>query len=321
MSAPRRSNWLLAGRVAMGAFGLVVAVLLLRYARAVDWNEVMASLAAYRAGTLVWAGVFAAASFMLYCSYDLTARRYTGHHVRTGRVMAIAFVTYAMSLNLGALIGGGGFRLRLYTREGVRAGTIGRIVAFCVSTNWLGYVVLAGGLFATGRLPLPADFVAYAGVLRWIGYAMLAVAVAYLIACVVFEGRRWHVRGHVWRLPSLPLALLQFLLACSNWLLIAAILYVLLDGRIEYPTVLGTLLLSGIAAALVHVPAGLGVLEAVFIGMLGDRVDEETLLAALLAYRAVYYLAPLTVGLGIYLVLEAQGRRQALVAGSTNPSL
>ncbi len=314
MTAPRRSRWVLVGRIAMAAFGLAVVAMLVRYAGSVDWAEVVATLADYEARTLSVAAAFAACSFVLYCSYDLAARRYTGHHVSTPKVAAIAFVTYAMSLNLGALIGGGGFRLRLYSREGLRAGTIGRIVAFSVSTNWLGYVALAGLLFASASMALPPDLARHADRLPWIGYAMLLAAFAYLAACVAFEGRRWHIRGHVWRLPTLPLAALQFLLACTNWTLIAAILYVLLERQIEFPTVLGVLLLSGIAAALVHVPAGLGVMEAVFIGMLGERLDEERLLAALLAYRAVYYLAPLCVGIVLYLMLESRTRKAPVAA-------
>jgi hypothetical protein len=40
------------------------------------------------------------------------------------------------------------------------------------------------------------------------------------------------------------------------------------------------------------VPAGLGVFEAVFIALLSHRISEGQLLAALLGYRAVYYIGP-----------------------------
>ena len=308
-----RSRWAHVVRAATILFMLIVAVLLVRYAIAVNWREVGEVLADYQARTLLLAGVLAVCSFFLYTSYDLAARRFTGHAVPVRRTMQIAFVTYAVSLNLGALIGGGGFRLRLYSREGLKTGVIGRIVGFSVSTNWLGYIALAGTLFASGRMELPDGLSDYAFALRWVGFGMLAVGATYLAACATYHGRRWHVRGHVFHLPTLPLALLQFALACTNWLLIAGILYLLLPGSTPYPTVLGVLLLSGIAAALVHIPAGLGVLEAVFIGLLGHRLDEEALLAALLAYRAVYYLAPLTAAMLVFLKLEARGRRTRAV--------
>ena len=47
-----------------------------------------------------------------------------------------------------------------------------------------------------------------------------------------------------------------------------------------------------VAGVVTHVPAGLGVLEAVFVACLAD-VATPTVLAALLSYRAVYYLVPL----------------------------
>jgi uncharacterized membrane protein YbhN (UPF0104 family) len=41
--------------------------------------------------------------------------------VPTPRVMAIGIVAYAFALNIGAVVGGAGFRLRMYTREGCRS--------------------------------------------------------------------------------------------------------------------------------------------------------------------------------------------------------
>lgn len=297
-------------RVAMVAFLCVVAWLLVRYARSVDWPEVMRALGGYDARALVGAAAFTALSYLLFCSYDLGARRYAGHALPTVRVAAIAFVTYAMSLNLGAMIGGGGMRFRLYSHAGLRPLVIGRIVGFSVFTNWLGYTTLTGLLFASGQVPLPARWPVQALPLRWIGAAMVAASLAYLVACAVHHGRQWTLRGHVFELPTLRLALLQLLVSGANWLVIAAVIHVLLHRALPYPTVLAVLLLASIAAAMVHVPAGLGVLEAVFLALLGQRLGEAPILAALLAYRAVYYLVPLGLGLAIYAVLEAHFRAE-----------
>lgn len=292
----------------MVIFLIIVAVLLVRYARAIDWNRVIATLAEYRARELFTAAGLAATSFLLYCSYDLTARRYTQHALPTLRVMAIAFVSYVMSLNLGALIGGGGFRLRLYSHAGLSPGRIMRVAGFSVFTNWLGYAMLAGSVLIGGWLTVPSDWPVSPAAMRAIGALLVAIALAYLVACATLHRRHLRIRGHVFHLPTLPMALLQTALACCNWLVIAGIPYLLLRGQIEYPVVLGVLLLSGIAAAMVHVPAGIGVLEAVFITMLDDRLPRFEILAALLAYRAVYYLAPLLLALPMFFSLEAQHR-------------
>jgi uncharacterized membrane protein YbhN (UPF0104 family) len=59
-----------------------------------------------------------------------------------------------------------------------------------------------------------------------------------------------------------------------------------------------------------HVPAGLGVIEAVFVACLGAEVATPTLLAALLSYRAVYYLAPLALAVTGYAISELSQRAQ-----------
>ena len=100
-------------------------------------------------------------------------------------------------------------------------------------------------------------------------------------------------------------------MAATNWALMAALLHALLPDALSYPTVLGVLLLASVATAMAHIPAGIGVLEAVFIALLGHLVPQPQLLAGLLAYRAFYYLGPLLLAVGAYLAFEARGRRRA----------
>ncbi len=54
--------------------------------------------------------------------------------------------------------------------------------------------------------------------------------------------------------------------------------------------VLGVLLISSIAGVIIHIPAGIGVLEAVFVALLsGENLSHGTIIAALLAYRVLYF--------------------------------
>lgn len=96
-------------------------------------------------------------------------------------------------------------------------------------------------------------------------------------------------------------------------------LYLLLGQRVPFELVLGVLMLSSIAGVITNIPAGLGVIEAVFLALLGGVVARGELLAALLAYRGVYYLIPLIVAILIYLLLEAQGSQaHAKSSGATS---
>jgi uncharacterized membrane protein YbhN (UPF0104 family) len=75
-------------------------------------------------------------------------------------------------------------------------------------------------------------------------------------------------------------------ISCIHWMTMAAVPWMLLQGQVDYPTVLQVLLIGAIAGVILHVPAGLGVTEAVFIALLSHRIPEHQLIGALLAYRA-----------------------------------
>ncbi|MDH5824348.1 lysylphosphatidylglycerol synthase domain-containing protein [Luteimonas sp. RD2P54] len=288
-----------------------VAFALIRYAGAVDWREVGTAVAGYPPSRLAAAAGLAVASYLLYGAYDLAARRYAGHDLSTGRVLRAALISYAFNLNLGALIGGIGFRVRMYLRAGVDGAVIARVVAFSIVSNWLGYAALAGALLAFQPGALAEAAGVPAAWLRAAGAAALALVAGYLAACAGARQRVLRLRGHAYRLPSLPLALAQLGLSSLNWLAISAIVFVLLGAEVAYPVVLGTLLAGAVFAALVHVPAGLGALEATFLALLGARIGQEQLIAALLVYRAIYYLAPLLFAVVAYLGIEAGGLRLA----------
>ena len=63
-------------------------------------------------------------------------------------------------------------------------------------------------------------------------------------------------------------------------------------------------MISAIAGVVTHIPAGLGVLEAIFLAMLQHQMPASALLAALIGYRALYFLLPLLVACALYLLLE-----------------
>lgn len=295
-------------RIVSLVFLALVVFLIVRYARAVDWGQVRTAILGYTRGRLALAGLLTAASYLLYCGYDVAARHYSGHDLQRRHILPIVFVSYALSMNIGAVLGGAGFRLRLYTRSGLSLGLITRIIFFSTTTNWVGYLLLAGILFTRRTLPMPAGW-PFSGLgLQLIGIAMLCVLAAYLAACRLTHGRVFHVRGHHVRLPSVHVALLQIAMAAGNWMLMAGIVYVLMPGTVSYPVVLTVLLLGAVAAAAVHVPAGIGVMEAVFVALLGDLAPRNEVLAAVLTYRAFYYLLPLIVAMLVYLGLELRRR-------------
>jgi glycosyltransferase 2 family protein len=314
--SPRRRSltsrpwWPWLKRVATLVFFVLIAALLISEARAVDWSQVFETMRRTSAPVLATAAALAACSHLLFSCFDLLGRRYTGHRLRTRTVMAVNFISYAFNLNLGALVGGVAFRYRLYTRLGLKISDITRVLSLSMLTNWLGYVALGAIVLLRWPLEWSDDFRLHARAVQLIGALMLAVVLGYLAACAFVRRRTWAVYGHKWTLPSLRLAALQLLMSCSNWMLMAGLLHVLLQQRVTYHEVLGALLAAAVAGVITHVPAGLGVLEAVFVALLSGQVPKEQLLGVLLIYRALYYLAPLLVATLMYLLLEARLKKQ-----------
>lgn len=304
--ANRRMRW------AKGAltlfFFIAIPVLLYLQLRNTDWQEVSGALRDYPLWLLAVAFGVALLSYLTYCCYDLLGRYYTGHKLPVRQVIPLVFVCYAFNLNLNALVGGVALRFRLYSRLGLDVPTIARVFSLSIITNWLGYLWLAGTVFALGMVKLPEGWAIGNLGLRLIGVAMVIAAVLYVLACAFSTRRSWEIRDQIIELPSWKLALVQAAVGALNWSLMALIIWMLLPAEAFYPSVLGVLLISSIAGVITHIPAGLGVLEMIFLTLLQDQMPKSSLLAALIGYRAIYFLLPLGIALAVYLVLEKRAK-------------
>jgi uncharacterized membrane protein YbhN (UPF0104 family) len=295
---PRLRHWVLP------LFGVGVLGLLLSRAHEVDWAGAWQALKRQSPLMLLAALGLATLSHALYGCFDLLGRRHTHHALSRGRTWAIAVASYAFNLNLGSLVGGVAMRARLYARAGLDEATVAQIVGISLLTNWLGYGLLAGGLFAAGVIAPPRQAHLGSAAFHALGALMVLVAVAYVLACARWRGRSWRLRGHVLHLPSPQLALLQLGLSALNWALMGGAIYLLLGRQVPYGTALAVLMAASIVGVLTPIPAGLGVLEAVVLALLAGSLRQSALMGAVLAYRAVYYLLPLAGAVALYAVLE-----------------
>lgn len=294
-------------------FFALVAYLLFTQARTVEWGEVIDTVQSRPLRDIFIACAFGVASYALYSCFDLIGRYTTGHRLAVPKVMLVNFVSYAFNLNLGSLVGGVAFRYRLYSRLGLEAAVTTRVVIMSMLTNWLGYVLLAGLVYLLQPPPLPPGWNLDTLGLRVLGGVLCIVILAYILCCAVSRKRTWTIKGQDFTLPSLRLAGLQLLMSSTNWLFITCAIYFLLGQKIAFLTVLSVMLLAAIAGVITHVPAGLGVLETVFVALLSEQLPKSELLAALIAYRAIYYLMPLAVATLAYLVMEARARQSSAV--------
>lgn len=304
----RNGRWKWAGRLFSIFFFIAVPVLLYILLKNLNWQEVKHGLESYRLTTLLPGTGIALASYLTYCTFDLLGRFYTGHKLSTWQVVPITFVCYAFTLNLSSWVGGIALRYRLYSRAGLDVPTVTRILSLSLMTNWLGYMLLAGVVFSMGLLRLPADWAIGSTSLQFIGVGLLVVVASYVLACRVAKRRSWTIRRQVIDLPTAKLAVIQISLGALNWSLMALLIYLLLPPSAFYPTVLGVLMISSIAGVITHIPAGLGVLEAIFIALMQGQFPKSSVLVALIGYRVIYFLLPLVIALGVYVILERRSK-------------
>lgn len=311
MSPAAQGVWRWFKRLAPWALAAAVLTLVAQQARAVDWSAVWTALQSLSAARLAIAVGLALVGYGVYAGFDLVGRHLTGHKLSVPRTLGTAAICYVFNLNFGALVGGFAMRLRLYTRWGLMGPTVAKVIGLSMVTNWLGYMGLAGAVLLWSPPRFPPAWSMSEMVLRVAGVAMIGLALAYVALCAWSRRRTLRWRDHELTLPGGKLALLQALMGATSWMLMGAIVWVLFDDRVAFSLALGALLIAAVAGVITHVPAGLGVLEAVFVAVLGGLLPATEVLAVVLAYRAIYYLVPLALAIPAYAWSEATARRIA----------
>lgn len=236
------------------------------------------------------------AGYAVLVGYDLIALHHLGERVPLRDAAGAALLAGALGNNLGdTLLTGSAVRFWLYTAVGLSALQIGRLVLLCSLGFWLGYALLGAIFFVAAPLALPHGLHLVVASTRPLGVACALALLGWIALCA--RGRELRL-GH-WRLrpPSLRLTAAQITVAVADLGLMASASYVLLPAGLvgDFAVFMPVFLIALVAGNASQVPGGLGVFEAVVVLLLGPRADSHALLAALLAFRAVYLLLPLLV--------------------------
>jgi phosphatidylglycerol lysyltransferase len=305
-----------------GAALVMIAVLtgacsvLYRHLHDHPWSQLGADLAALGPGPVALALLATLASYGALTGYDALALRYVEHPLPYRRYAAASFVATAFGNSLGAsAVVGAALRARVYSAWGVPGFAITRIIGFNLVTLSLGSMLLAAaGIAAAPHRVAASLHLPTAGAL-----ALAATLLAAVVGYLAWSGTGKPASGlRGWRIdrPSRPLALAQLALSTLEWLTMAAVLYVLLPGEVDigFGTFAAMFVVATAAGLLSSVPGGLGVFESVLVLALGGAVTPTQLVTALVAYRLVYFVAPLAAAAVLLAVLESQ-RDRARFAG------
>jgi glycosyltransferase 2 family protein len=273
---------------------LVAAIWVLwREFHKLDFAAVSAAMAGWGMRSIVFALLLSVVSFLLMGAIEWVGLRWTGAKVPFGPTQAGSFMANAIAHAIGAnLLTSGAIRARFYDRYGVSLAQVAGTTVFAAMSFAVGLAALSGvGLLLASHADLARTAIPPA-VGRWLGGALVAIALGYVVLCAV---RRSPVTafGRSIVLPSVRDALAQLVLGIVDNGLAAAILWILLPAAgPSYVTFVGAYAVSCIAGLASSVPGGAGVFESAMAALL-PGVEPAALAAAFLGYRLAYYIFPL----------------------------
>ncbi|WP_448538177.1 bifunctional lysylphosphatidylglycerol flippase/synthetase MprF [Sphingobium yanoikuyae] len=297
--------------VLLAALGFVALYHLLHD---VHVRDIRAAFHALGPAALIPALLLTAISYVTLTFYDVLALRSIGRPLPYGTAALASFTSYTLSHNLGlSLLTGGSARYRIYSAAGLGVADVARVVAIAGATFWGGVLTLAAAMLVWRPETLSmGDVRLSAPALRVAGSLTLAAMIG-LILYADRQGRMLHFGRMSLPLPPASRIFCQIGIGVLDLAAASAALFVLVPGISlhAWPAFFLGYALAIVAVLLTHVPGGVGVFELVMLAAL-PGVDRPQLVAALLAYRLVYYILPLLIAVGIIVAQEGWRWRQPL---------
>lgn len=299
---------------------LVIALFVLHSElRHYRYHDITRAIFALPRSNVVLALAFTAIAYAMLPGYDVIALSYVGRPLPLHRVAFSSFISYGLSQTLGfPLLTGSSVRYRFWSAWGLSTSEIAQAVSFVGATFALGMVFLSGAVF----LMEPAATMKLVGlpsaILRPAGLLLLLVIVLYVFWSAA-QRRPIRLRGWEFPVPSIELATLQLVVASLDWAAAGAVLYALLPSGhgISFLPFLGAFLLAQFAGQISHVPGGLGIFETLMVLLLKPYLPATQAVAALVAFRAIYYLVPFGLSLLMLAGYEAARQRERVAHVAT----
>jgi glycosyltransferase 2 family protein len=267
--------------------------------RDVDFDRVAAHVLAMPATQIGWAVLFIAGAYATLTCYDYFAVRTLGANHVPYRIAGLAsFTSYSIGHNIGfTAFSGGAIRYRIYSQFGLGIIDVTKLCFLTGLTFWLGNLAVLGtGIawrpeVASRIIDLPS------GVMRAIGLTGLLLLGLY----VAWASRRPRTIGIAnWnvRLPSGRSTLIQIGIGLADLGCSSFAMYNLLPATVhgEPLTIMTAFVSATLLGFVSHAPGSLGVFEYFMLKGLPE-VPTENLLAALLVFRLLYFVAPFCLAL------------------------
>jgi glycosyltransferase 2 family protein len=333
LEAMRGTTSLLQQKQVLHRLGVIVSVAVIAVAcyvlyhmlRGIDTFEVIEAIKSTETHQIALAALFVAAGYFTLTFYDLFAVRAIGHVHVPYRINALAaFSSYSIGHNVGASVfTGGAVRYRIYSAWGLNAIDVAKICFLAGLTFWLGNAAVLG----LGITYHPEAAAAIDQLPPWLNRIAAIGIILALVGYVVWVWTKPRLVGRgPWTvvLPGGPLTLLQIAIGIVDLGFCALAMYVLVPdepnlGFVVVAVIFVSATLLGFAS---HSPGGLGVFDAAMLVGLW-QMDREELLAGMLLFRILYYLAPFVISVILLtsreIIISARSKRLRQAALSLDP--
>lgn len=302
----------------------VACYILFHMLRDIDVDDLWETLQATEARSILLAALFVAAGYFTLTFYDLFAVRAIGRTDVPYRTTALAaFTSYSIGHNVGASVfTGGAVRYRIYSAWGLNAIDVAKICFLAGLTFWLGNAAVLG----LGIAYHPEAAASIDKLPVWLNRVF---AIAILVGLVGYVIWVWMKPRNVGRgpwsvvLPGGPMTLLQIGIGIIDLGFCALAMYTLVPSEpyVDFVTVAVIFVSATLLGFASHSPGGLGVFDAAMLVGLW-QMDREELLAGMLLFRVLYYIAPFVISVMLLtfreIIVGARYRRKS--TGSGNPS-
>ncbi|MGE7369448.1 lysylphosphatidylglycerol synthase transmembrane domain-containing protein [Neorhizobium sp. NPDC001467] len=285
--------------IGFGLAGYLLYVGLRQY----TFSDIVESVRAIPPGNLALGLFFAAASYLCLTFFDWAGVLYVGGRLAYPKIALASFLALSIGQSVGlAGLSSGAIRYRYYAHWGLDAEAVAKIVLMSGVTVGLGLAALGGAVMILNPADTAAVLKIRGTVVTLTGLGLLLACLAYVVLALTLRTPlkiwKWHFGMPTWRV-----AVMQIVVGTINFALVSACLREVMaaSADVSYLKAATAFVLANVAILITHAPGGLGVLEVTVRHVMGDQAS----IGALVAFRVIYFLIPLAIGLPLSLVTEA----------------
>ncbi|CAM2151167.1 phosphatidylglycerol lysyltransferase [Pararobbsia alpina] len=290
------------------AVGALLLVALQHLSKTIDYHSVVHSV--MHLPVSAWGAALAATvlSYLALVARDAIGLRHIEAKVPATPLWIGATAGSALgnATGFGALTGGA-VRCRVYGTAGITPAQVGRLTVFTSVTLAISLALMtAAGMVVAGATLSPM-FHLPQKVVETIGASALAGFAAIVALGCGARSRAVKLRWITVDIPGRTVLLAQVFFAVIDVIAAALALWAVLPhgdvGFVHFLVVFSAAMLLGMIG---HTPGGIGIFEAAMVFALGHSVPVPEMVAALLAYRAIYFGAPLILSAGLLAGFEGR---------------